>query len=60
MSDGRVSAAERSAAWNPHEGSALRVRADSRFGADGLPEGWWFGRVSAVVTDDREIGRAHV
>lgn len=41
----------RSAAWNPHEGSALRVRADSRFGADGLPEGWWFGRVSAVVTD---------
>jgi DNA-binding beta-propeller fold protein YncE len=27
------------------------MRADTRFGADGLPDGWWFGRVSAVVTD---------
>lgn len=60
MSDGRVSAAERSAAWSPHEGRALRVRADSRFGADGLPEGWWFGRVSAVVADERgEVYVAH-
>ena len=27
------------------------MRADTRYGADGLPDGWWFGRVSAVVTD---------
>jgi DNA-binding beta-propeller fold protein YncE len=39
------------AAWQPHPGSLLRMRADTRFGADGLPDGWWFGRVSAVVTD---------
>ncbi len=38
-------------AWQPHEGALLRMRADTRFGADGLPDGWWFGRVSAVVTD---------
>ncbi len=38
-------------AWQPHEGSLLQMRADTRFGADGLPDGWWFGRVSAVVTD---------
>lgn len=38
-------------AWHPHEGTLLQMRADTRFGADGLPEGWWFGRVSAVVTD---------
>ncbi|MCY7418069.1 MAG: peptidyl-alpha-hydroxyglycine alpha-amidating lyase family protein [Chloroflexi bacterium] len=38
-------------AWHPHEGSLLQMRADTRFGADGLPDGWWFGRVSAVVTD---------
>ncbi len=37
--------------WQPHEGGFLRMRADTRFGADGLPDGWWFGRVSAVVTD---------
>ena len=38
-------------AWQPHEGTLLQMRADTRFGADGLPDGWWFGRVSAVVTD---------
>lgn len=51
MSTDRPDARTRSAAWSPHEAEPLRVRADSRFGADGLPEGWWFGRVSAVVTD---------
>ncbi len=37
--------------WQPHEGRQLQVRVDSRFGADGMPEGWWFGRVSAVAED---------
>jgi DNA-binding beta-propeller fold protein YncE len=36
-------------AWTPHPGGPLRYRANSRFGADGLPPGAWFGRVSAVV-----------
>lgn len=39
------------ARWSRHEGEQLRMRADSRFGADGLPDGWWFGRVSAVAVD---------
>lgn len=37
------------AAWNDHEGGVLHYIADSRWGADGLPPGAWFGRVSAVV-----------
>ena len=37
--------------WLAHEGEQLRARVDSRFGADGMPEGWWFGRVSAVAED---------
>jgi streptogramin lyase len=36
-------------AWTGHPGGPLRYRADARFGADGLPPGAWFGRVSAVV-----------
>src|SRR6478752_5060477 len=36
-------------AWTPHPGGPLRYRANSRFGADGLPPGAWFGRVSAAV-----------
>ena len=36
-------------AWTPHPGGPLRYRADSRFGADGLPPGAWFGRVSAAL-----------
>ena len=36
-------------AWTPHPGGPLRYRANSRFGADGLPPGAWFGRVSAVI-----------
>ena len=35
--------------WPPHPGGPLRYKADSRFGADGLPAGAWFGRVSAVI-----------
>ncbi|HEX6868690.1 MAG TPA: hypothetical protein VF119_07780 [Candidatus Limnocylindrales bacterium] len=35
--------------WPPHPGGPLRYKADSRFGADGLPTGAWFGRVSAVI-----------
>lgn len=35
--------------WTDHPGGPLRYRADGRFGADGLPPGAWFGRVSAVV-----------
>ena len=35
--------------WTAHPGGPLRYRANSRFGADGLPPGAWFGRVSAVV-----------
>ena len=36
-------------AWTPHPGGPLRYRANSRFGADGLPPGAWFGRVSAAI-----------
>ena len=36
-------------AWTPHPGGPLRYRANSRFGADGLPPGAWFGRVSAAL-----------
>ena len=36
-------------AWTAHPGGPLRYRADSRFGADGLPPGGWFGRVSAAL-----------
>ncbi len=36
-------------AWTDHPGGPLRYRVDGRFGADGLPPGAWFGRVSAVV-----------
>jgi sugar lactone lactonase YvrE len=36
-------------AWTDHPGGPLRYRANSRFGADGLPPGAWFGRVSAAL-----------
>ena len=46
--------------WSAHEGAQLRARVDSRFGADGMPEGWWFGRVSAVAVDaDGDVYVAH-
>lgn len=35
--------------WSEHVGRALPSHVDSRFGADGLPDGAWFGRVSAVA-----------
>jgi len=41
--------------WYPHEGSLLRYRVNIRFGEepDTMPEGWKFGRVSAVATDSQ-------
>jgi DNA-binding beta-propeller fold protein YncE len=41
--------------WYPHEGGLLKYRVNIRFGeepADTMPEGWKFGRVSAVATDN--------
>jgi DNA-binding beta-propeller fold protein YncE len=35
--------------WPQHVARALPCHVDSRYGADGLPGGAWFGRVSAVV-----------
>ncbi|MBM3774678.1 MAG: hypothetical protein FJW37_05880, partial [Acidobacteria bacterium] len=39
--------------WYPHEGGLLKYRVQIRFGEepDTMPEGWKFGRVSAVATD---------
>lgn len=39
--------------WYPHEGGQLKYRINSRFGEepDTMPDGWKFGRVSAVATD---------
>lgn len=39
--------------WYPHEGGLLKYGADIRFGEepDTMPDGWKFGRVSAVTTD---------
>ena len=41
--------------WYPHEGSLLKYRVNIRFGEepDTMPEGWKFGRVSAVATDSQ-------
>jgi DNA-binding beta-propeller fold protein YncE len=41
--------------WFPHEGGLIKYRVNIRFGEepDTLPEGWKFGRVSAVATDSR-------
>ena len=39
--------------WYPHEGGLLKYRVNIRFGEepDTMPDGWKFGRVSAVATD---------
>ena len=39
--------------WYPHEGGLLKYGVDIRFGEepDTMPDGWKFGRVSAVTTD---------
>jgi DNA-binding beta-propeller fold protein YncE len=39
--------------WYPHEGGLLKFRVQIRFGEepDTMPEGWKFGRVSAVALD---------
>jgi len=46
--------------WYPHEGGDLKYRVQIRFGKepDSMPEGWEFGRVSAVATDS--AGRVFV
>ena len=40
--------------WYPHEGGLLKYRVQIRFGFEPentMPQGWYFGRVSAVATD---------
>jgi DNA-binding beta-propeller fold protein YncE len=41
--------------WYPHEGGLLKYRVQIRFGEepDTMPEGWKFGRVSAVATNSK-------
>lgn len=41
--------------WYPHEGGLLKYRVAIRFGEepDTMPDGWKFGRVSAVTTDSK-------
>jgi DNA-binding beta-propeller fold protein YncE len=45
--------AEQPQGWYPHEGGLLKYRVNIRFGEepDTMPEGWKFGRVSAVATN---------
>ena len=41
--------------WYPHEGGLMKYRVNIRFGEEPrtMPDGWTFGRVSAVATDSR-------
>jgi DNA-binding beta-propeller fold protein YncE len=41
--------------WYPHEGGLLKYRVNIRFGEepDTMPDGWKFGRVSAVSVDSK-------
>jgi len=47
--------------WHPHEGGLLKYRVNIRFGEepDTMPDGWKFGRVSAVSTN-REATEVYV
>jgi len=42
-------------AWSPHEGGLLKYAVDIRFGQEPetMPDGWYFGRVSAVTNDSK-------
>ena len=48
-----ITAAAQPPGWHPHEGGDLKYRVQIRFGKepDTMPDGWEFGRVSAVATD---------
>ena len=49
-----VAAVRAQQGWYPHEGGLLKYRVNIRFGEepeDTMPNGWKFGRVSAVATD---------
>ena len=41
--------------WYPHEGGLMKYRVNIRFGEepDSMPEGWKFGRVSAVAVNPK-------
>src|ERR1039458_10490244 len=41
--------------WYPHEGGLMKYRVNSRFGEepDTMPDGWKFGRVSAVAVNPK-------
>lgn len=55
-----MAATAQQSGWFPHEGGELRYRVQIRFGKepDTMPEGWEFGRVSAVAADS--AGRVFV
>ena len=50
---GRVVDGQGRAGWYPHEAGLMKYRVAIRFGQEPntMPEGWTFGRVSAVATD---------
>ena len=50
---GLATAALAQQGWYPHEGGLLKYRVQIRFGEepDSMPDGWAFGRVSAVTVD---------
>ena len=48
-----IASAQELSGWYPHEGGLLQYRVGIRFGEepDTMPDGWKFGRVSAVAVD---------
>ena len=48
-----IASAQELYGWYPHEGGLLQYRVGIRFGEepDTMPDGWKFGRVSAVAVD---------